>query len=67
MHPLRHAFDSMLFGANKHAILVASMEDHLHACELGILMNIAEVAYQILTPTESKGFEKSSTSYCQQV
>jgi hypothetical protein len=32
MHPLRNAFDSVPFGANKHGILVATTEDHLHAC-----------------------------------
>jgi hypothetical protein len=30
------AFDGVPFGANKHGILVATTEDHLHACESGI-------------------------------
>jgi hypothetical protein len=33
MHPLRNAFDGVPFGANKHGILVATTEDHLHVCE----------------------------------
>jgi hypothetical protein len=32
MHPLRNAFDGVPFSANKHGILVATTEDHLHAC-----------------------------------
>jgi hypothetical protein len=31
MHPLRNAFGSAPFGANKHGIMVATTEDHLHA------------------------------------
>ena len=58
MHPLMNAFDGIPFGANKHGILVATTEDHLHSCESGILLHIAEVAYQILTPAESKEFEQ---------
>jgi hypothetical protein len=58
MHPLRNAFDSVPFGANKHGILVATTEDHLHACESGIMLNLAEVAYGGLTQAESKEFEQ---------
>jgi hypothetical protein len=49
MHPLRNAFDGVPFGANKHGILVATTEDHLHACDSGIMLNLAEVAYGGLT------------------
>jgi hypothetical protein len=58
MHPLRNAFDGVPFGANKHGILVATTEDHLHACESGIMLNLAEVAYGGLTQAESKVFEQ---------
>jgi hypothetical protein len=58
MHPLRNAFDSVPFGANKHGILVATTEDHLHAYESGIVLNLAEVAYGGLTQAESKVFEQ---------
>lgn len=58
MHPLRSAFEGVPFGANKHGILVASTDDHLHAGESGILLNIAEMAYHGLTPAESKEFER---------
>jgi hypothetical protein len=60
MHPLRNAFDGVPFGANKHGILVATREDHLHACESGIMLNLAEVAYGGLTQAQSKVFEQSS-------
>ncbi len=56
--PLRNAFDNVPFGANKHGILVATTEDHLHACELGKKLNLAEVAYGGLMPAESKVFEQ---------
>jgi hypothetical protein len=57
VYPLRNAFDGVPFGANKHGILVARTEDHLHACESGIMLNLAEVAYGGLMPAESKVFE----------
>jgi hypothetical protein len=40
MHPLRNAFDDVPFGGNKHGILAATAEDHLHACESEILLNL---------------------------
>ncbi len=52
MHPHRNAFDGIDFGTNKHGILVATAEDHLHSCEVGIMLNLVEVAYGGLT--ESK-------------
>jgi hypothetical protein len=58
MHPLRNAFDSVPFGANKHGILVATTEDHLHACKSGIMLNLAEVAYGGLMAAESKVFKQ---------
>jgi hypothetical protein len=58
MHPIRNAFDGVPFGANKHGILVALTEDDLHACESGIMLNLAEVAYGGLTPP--KYLNKSS-------
>jgi hypothetical protein len=58
MHPLWNAFDGVPFGTNKHGILVATTEDHLHACKSGIMLNLAEVAYGELTQAESKVFEK---------
>jgi hypothetical protein len=45
------------FGANKHGILVATTEDHLHACESGKMLNLADIAYEGLTKAESKVFE----------
>jgi hypothetical protein len=62
MHPLRNAFNSVPFSANTHDILVATMEDHLHACESGIMLNLAEVAYGGLMPAESKVFEQITQS-----
>jgi hypothetical protein len=50
MHPLRNAFDGVPFGKNKHGILVATTEDHLHAYRLGIMLNLAEVTYGGLRP-----------------
>jgi hypothetical protein len=41
IHPLRNAFDGLPFGANKYGILVATTEDHLHARESGIMLNLA--------------------------
>jgi hypothetical protein len=38
VHPLWNAFDGVPFGANKHGILVATTEDHLHACKSGIML-----------------------------
>ena len=58
MHPLMNAFVGVPFGANKLGILVATTEDHLHACESGIMLNLAEVAYGGLTPP--KYLNKSS-------
>jgi hypothetical protein len=60
MHPLRNAFDGEPFGANKHGILVATTEDHLHAGESGIMLNLAEVAYGGLMAAKSKALNKSS-------
>jgi hypothetical protein len=61
---LRNAFDGVPFGANKHGILVATTDDHLHACESGIILNLAEVAYGGLTQAESKVFEQIIHSLC---
>jgi hypothetical protein len=61
MHLLRNAFDGVPFGANKHGILVATTEDHLHACKSGIMLNLAEVAYRGLAAAESKNLNKSSS------
>ncbi len=52
MHGHRNAFDGINFGANKHGILVATAEDHLHSCESGIMLNLAEVVYGGLTDSE---------------
>jgi hypothetical protein len=41
-----------------YGILVATTDDHLYACESGIMLNLAEVAYGGLTQAESKVFEK---------
>jgi hypothetical protein len=58
MHPLRNAFTDMPFGANKHGILVVTVEDHLHSCESGILLHhTSKVAYKHLMAAESKKFE----------
>jgi hypothetical protein len=68
VYPLRNAFDGVPFGANKHGILVARTEDHLHACESGIMLNLAEVAYGGLMPAESKVLEPfiwSKVTTCQ--
>jgi hypothetical protein len=68
MHPLWNAFNSIPFGANKHGILVATTEDHLHACKSGIMLNLSEVAYGGQTAAESKVFEQiiqSKVTACQ--
>jgi hypothetical protein len=68
MHPRRNAFDGVPFSASKHGILVATTEDHLHACESGMMLNLAEVAYGGLMPAESKVFEQiiqSKVTACQ--
>jgi hypothetical protein len=52
MHAHLNAFDGIDFGANEHGILVATAEDHLHSCESGIMLNLAEVAYGGLTDSE---------------
>jgi hypothetical protein len=52
MHTHRNAFDGIDFGANEHGILVATAKDHLHSCESGIMLNLAEVAYGGLTDSE---------------
>jgi hypothetical protein len=62
MHPLRNAFNGVPFSANKHGLLVATMEDHLHACESGIMLKLAEVTYGGLMPAESKVFEQIISS-----
>jgi hypothetical protein len=51
-HIHRSAFDGIDFGANPHGILGATTDDHLHSCEAGIMMNLAEVAYHGLTAKE---------------
>jgi hypothetical protein len=38
------------------------MEDHLHACESGIMLKLAEVTYGGLMPAESKVFEQIISS-----
>jgi hypothetical protein len=48
-HVHKSAFDGINFGANPHGILSVTMDDHLHSCEAGIMMNLAEVAYHGLT------------------
>jgi hypothetical protein len=52
MHAHCNAFDGINCGANKHGILVATAEDHLHSCELGIMLHLSEVAYGGLTNSE---------------
>jgi hypothetical protein len=56
MHPLRNAFDGVPFGANKHGILVATTEDHLHVCE-GTIKNRLKINYHLtifVVPTSFK-------------
>jgi len=57
MHALRNAFDGIDFGANEHGILVAATEDHLHSCEAGFMLNLAEVSYQGLVLSERTELE----------
>ncbi len=57
-HVHRTAFDGIDFGANPHGILGATMDDHLHSCEAGIMMNLAEVACHGLTAKELTEIEK---------
>jgi hypothetical protein len=58
-HIHRSAFDGIDLGANPHGILGATMDNHLHSCEAGImLMNLAEVAYHGLTAKELTEIEK---------
>jgi hypothetical protein len=59
MHPLRNALTMYhLVQISMAYVLVATTEDHLHACESGIMLNLAEVAYGGLTQAESKVFEQ---------
>jgi hypothetical protein len=58
MYPVRNAFEHIPFGINKHGIIVATTEDHLHSAESGILLHIAEVGYHVLAPSELNEFEK---------
>jgi hypothetical protein len=57
MHAHQNAFDYIDFGANEHGILAAMAEDHLHSCESGIMLNLAEVAYSGLTDSDRSEFE----------
>jgi hypothetical protein len=57
-HIHRSAFDGIDFGANPHGILGATTDNHLHSCEAGIMMNLAEVAYHGLTAKELTEIEK---------
>lgn len=41
-----------------HGALVAATEDHLHATEPGVLLNIAKVAHHGLAASESAEFEQ---------
>ena len=59
MHPLRNAFDGVLFGANKHGVFVATADDHLHSTEAGLLLAAAQVAHDPLTEMERNDFEES--------
>jgi hypothetical protein len=52
MYPVRNTFEHVPFGINKHGIIVATTEDHLHSVESGILLHIAEVGYHVLAPSE---------------
>jgi hypothetical protein len=58
MYPVRNAFEHVPFGINKHGIIVATTEDHLHSAESGILLHIAEVGYHVLAPSKLNEFEK---------
>ena len=58
MHPVRNAFDGIDFGANQHGILTATTEDHMHSCESGSMLHVAEVAYGGLTPSERVEIEQ---------
>jgi hypothetical protein len=57
-HIHKSAFDGINFGANPHGILGATINDHLHSCEAGIMMNLAEVAYHGLTVKELTKVER---------
>jgi len=58
MHPHLNAFKGIDFGANPNGILVAATEDHLHLGELGLVLNLGEVAYGGLTPGECTETER---------
>jgi hypothetical protein len=63
MHPLRNAFTDMPFGANKHGILVVTVEDHLHSCESGILLHhTTKVAYKHLMAASQRSLNGSSAT-----
>jgi hypothetical protein len=57
MHPHWNAFDGMDFGTNTHSVLVATMDNHLHSCEAGVMLNLADVADSGLTNAEISDFE----------
>jgi hypothetical protein len=58
MHPHQNAFDRVDFGANSHGVLVATMDDDLHSCKSGSLLNLIKVAYHGLTTNELSQFEQ---------
>ena len=58
MYPIRNAFDGMLYGANVHRQYLATVDDHLHATEGGMLLNVAETGYNIMTEKPRRHFER---------
>jgi hypothetical protein len=52
MHAHKSAFDDLDFGANSHGVLVATTDNHLHLFESGVILNLAEVAYGGLPPSD---------------
>lgn len=52
MHAIHNAFEHLDYGANKHGLLVAAVDDDLHSNEAGILHAVSEVCFHGLVPKE---------------
>jgi len=57
MFAFRNAFEGVPFGANRLGIVGATVDDHLHSAEAGIIYNLDEVSYGGLSPSELSEFE----------
>ena len=59
LHPLRNGFRGIKFGSNERNVFEATVEDHLHSMEAGVIMYANNVLYGSLTDAEGKKFDKN--------